>query len=61
MIDNSQHGFISTELDPVLLSSPFKVQTNWHVITGALCSGKTTLIDQLTEMGFQTVPENALV
>jgi predicted ATPase len=27
------------------------------VITGASCSGKTTLIDQLADKGFQTVPE----
>ena len=31
---------------------PFKVQTSWHVITGASCSGKTTLINQLAEEGF---------
>jgi len=29
------------------------------VITGASCSGKTTLIDQLGEKGFQTRPEVA--
>jgi predicted ATPase len=29
------------------------------VITGASCSGKTTLIDQLADKGFQTVPEVA--
>jgi predicted ATPase len=33
------------------------MQTNWHVITGSVCSGKTTLIDQLAAMGFRTVPE----
>jgi predicted ATPase len=33
------------------------VQTNWCVITGAPCSGKTTLIDQLAEKGYRTVPE----
>jgi predicted ATPase len=33
------------------------MQTNWHVITGASSSGKTTLIDQLAAKGFQTVPE----
>jgi len=33
------------------------VQTNWHVITGAPCCGKTTLIDQLADQGFRTVPE----
>ena len=52
-------GFSTTELDPDLLSTPFRVQTNWHVITGTVCSGKTTLIDQLADQGFQTVPEGA--
>jgi len=35
------------------------VQTNWHVITGASCSGKTTLIDLLGDNGFQTRSEVA--
>jgi hypothetical protein len=59
MIDNPQHSFRTTKLDPALLSTPFGVQTNWHVITGAPCSGKTTLIDLLTDKGFLTVPEMA--
>ncbi len=59
MLGSSQHDFRATELDPDLLSTPFGVQTNWHVITGAPCSGKTTLIDQLADKGFQTVPEGA--
>ncbi len=59
MTDPSQRGFITTELDPDLLSTPFRVQTNWHVITGAPSCGKTTLIDQLASMGYQTVPEIA--
>lgn len=46
-----------TELDPHLLISSYKTETNWHVITGAPCSGKTTTIDQLSEKGFKTVPE----
>jgi predicted ATPase len=57
MLDNPKHDFRATQLDPDLLSTPFKVQTNWHVITGASCSGKTTLIDQLADQGFRTVPE----
>jgi predicted ATPase len=57
MPDSSQHDFRTTELDPDLLSTPFGVQTNWHVITGAPSSGKSTLIDQLADRGFQTVPE----
>ena len=57
MHDSPQHDFRATELDPDLLSTPFGVQTNWHVITGAACSGKTTLIDLLADKGFQTVPE----
>ncbi|MGD9002686.1 MAG: AAA family ATPase [Anaerolineae bacterium] len=57
MPDNPQHDFRTTELDRDLLSTPFGVQTNWHVITGAPSSGKSTLIDQLADRGFQTVPE----
>jgi predicted ATPase len=57
MIDNPQHKFRATELNLDLLSTPFGLQTNWHVITGAPCSGKTTLIDQLADKGFQTTPE----
>ena len=59
MPGNSQHKYKTTELNSDLLSTPFKVQTNWHVITGASCSGKTTLIDQLSGNGFKTVPEVA--
>jgi predicted ATPase len=59
MLDNPQRDFITTELDPDLLATPFGIQTNWHVITGAPCSGKTTLIDQLADRGFRTVPETA--
>ena len=59
-MDGSPHyDFINTELNPDLLSIPFRVQTNWHVLTGAACSGKTTLINQLEDRGFQTVPESA--
>jgi predicted ATPase len=57
MLDRYADDFRATGLDPDLLSTPFRVQTNWHVITGASCSGKTTLIDQLADKGFQTVPE----
>jgi predicted ATPase len=57
MLDNPQHDFRATELDPHLLSTPFRVQTDWHVITGAPCCGKTTLIDQLAGQGFRAVPE----
>lgn len=33
--------------------------TNWSVITGAPCSGKTAVIDELARRGFRTVPEVA--
>jgi predicted ATPase len=59
MLNTPQHDFRTTELDRDLLSTPFRVQTNWHVITGAPCCGKTTLVDQLANQGFQTVPETA--
>ncbi|MFN2186579.1 MAG: AAA family ATPase [Anaerolineae bacterium] len=48
MNEHSQHDVRLTD---------FEVQTNWHVITGGTCCGKTTLIDLLAEQGFQTVPE----
>lgn len=35
------------------------IQTNWHVITGAPSSGKTTLINRLTQMGYRVAPEVA--
>lgn len=58
-MDGSQlHDFISTDLDPTLLAAPFAEQTNWHVLTGAACSGKTTLLNHLADEGFQTVPES---
>lgn len=56
--DEPQHNFSITELDSELLSTPFGVQTNWHVITGAPCSGKTTLIGELADKGVRTVPES---
>ena len=59
MIKSSQHNFRTMELDADLLSTPFGVQTNWHVITGAPSCGKTTLINLLADKGFQTVPEGA--
>jgi hypothetical protein len=59
MPDNSQDDHKAIELDPHLLSAPFEVQTNWHVITGAPCPGKTTLIGLLADKGFWTAPEAA--
>ena len=49
----------NTELDRGLLSTPFDIQTNWHVLTGAACTGKTTLINMLADKGFQIIPESA--
>jgi predicted ATPase len=57
MIEHPRQLFLTTELDPSLLSAPFEIQTNWHVITGAPCSGKTTLVELLARKGFRTVPE----
>jgi predicted ATPase len=59
MLDSPQHDYRFAELDPGLLSTPFRAHTKWHVITGAPSCGKTTLIDQLANQGFQTVPESA--
>lgn len=52
-------NYLVRELDPDLLSEPFKLLTNWNVITGAPCSGKTTLIDLLIGLGYKTAYETA--
>jgi predicted ATPase len=57
MSDSVQDRFRATELDSELLTTPFQVDTNWHVITGGACCGKTTLIDLLAEKGYETLPE----
>ena len=57
MFRSHHQDSMATELDPDQLSTPFGVQTNWHVITGAPCSGKTTIIELLAAKGFQAVPE----
>jgi predicted ATPase len=57
MSDTPQYNFRTTLLDPDILSTPFKVQTNWHVITGAARTGKTTLVNQLAAKGYQTFRE----
>jgi predicted ATPase len=59
MVDTPQYKYLTIDLDPRLLSTHFKIQTNWHVITGAACTGKTTLINQLAEKGYQTFHETA--
>jgi predicted ATPase len=46
-------------LDRHLLSTPCEFQTNWIVITGSSCSGKTTLINLLAENRYPVVPESA--
>lgn len=57
MAREQQPDFRNTELDSDILSSPFRVQTKWCVITGASCSGKTTIINMLADKGYQIVPE----
>lgn len=57
MLDISLQQYRDTELNPQLLSSSINIKTKWHVITGAPCSGKTTLVDLFAGMGFKTVPE----
>ncbi len=33
------------------------INTNWYVIAGAPCSGKTTIIEKLASLGYHIVPE----
>ena len=57
MTGPNQADYRDTELDLVLLSLPPKFMTNWHVITGASSSGKTTVIELLAGQGYPTLPE----
>ena len=59
MVDNSQDSYLVCALDPDLLSAAFKIRTNWHVISGAPCSGKTTLINRLSRAEYHTTIETA--
>jgi len=59
MPGSPQPNFRTIELDADLLTTPFKIHTNWHVITGAASCGKTTLINLLASKGYQTAPEGA--
>ncbi len=36
-----------------------KTQTNWRVITGGPCTGKTTMVNMLAEQGYKTTIEHA--
>jgi predicted ATPase len=47
------------ELNPTLLTTPFKTQTKWAVITGSACTGKTTMINMFANRGFSIIPETA--
>ena len=38
---------------------PCPPDTRWHVITGAPCSGKTSVIESLHNLGYRVVPEVA--
>ena len=59
MVDSSHPRSGATDLDLALLAPATRIQTNWHVITGGACCGKTTLIDMLAGQGFQTLAETA--
>ena len=45
--------------ESIMLSSQFKIKTNWYVITGAPSSGKTTVINMLEGQGFKVIHEVA--
>lgn len=50
---------VTHELDASVLAVPFASPTRWHVLTGAACSGKTTLLTLLAAQGYDVVPEGA--
>ncbi len=59
MADGIRWNAKAVELDPRVLDAPYDVLTNWHVVSGAQSCGKTTLIERLASLGFETAPEGA--
>lgn len=49
--------FSNHALEATTLTTPFEVQTNWHVLTGTVSSGKTTVANMLSEEGFSIASE----
>jgi len=49
---------MTSPYNATIYNSPSR-QTRWCVITGAPCSGKTTVINALDQKGFRIVPETA--
>lgn len=41
------------------VAKPDRQQTNWYVITGGPCSGKSTTVDMLRKLGYKTTVEEA--
>ncbi len=59
MPGNPRPYFSAIDLEASLLPTPYRIHTNWHVITGAPSCGKTTLINLFAAKGFQIAPEGA--
>lgn len=60
-VDNKMRPY-THRLDPLdaqILSTPFETITSWHVLTGAACCGKTTMLDMLAARGYAVILESA--
>ena len=53
--------FITNQVDLSRVKKVSPIETNWTVLTGAPCSGKTTLIDLLAERGCQAIEETGRI
>ena len=51
----------TTPLRADLIKPHFEIDTKWYVITGAPCSGKTTVLKELGARGIDWNPEVARV
>ena len=52
-------NFFTNDLKIDFSKYQFKQKTNWVVITGAPCTGKTTVIEELKKLGHTCHPEAA--
>ncbi len=56
---SSTVDFRAIPLRPDLLTHQFSILTPWIVITGAPCSGKTSVLQELGKLGYRWNPETA--
>jgi len=59
IVQHRGNQFIEPTLSTKTCNMEKEIKTNWNVITGGPCTGKTTVINILTNRGYKTTIEHA--